>query len=188
MACSVDLLRGHVGGGAEDRAGAGRVFQGVILCQGLGQSEVGHLGDQLAADVGQQDVGGLKVAVHQAMSVGRGDAFEDAAGQSVHLTQGEPAASKQLVQGRSLDVLHDQPRRAADVHEIGHGDDVGVVEGALDAALLDQALADVSPAEVEDLEGVQAAQLTMAYPVDIGHAALPEQSLDDVAVDDHAGT
>ncbi len=67
------LLRRHVGGGAEDRADAGQALVRIALdfhvdqrflhVERAHQAEIGHFGD---AVVGDEDIGGLEVAVNQA--------------------------------------------------------------------------------------------------------------------------
>jgi hypothetical protein len=98
-----DLLGGEVGDGAEQQAGGGGEGGGL---DGAGQPEVGDLDP---AVVGDQQVLGLDVAVHQARGVRGGQRAQDGLEQRERLRRGQGALlAQQRPDGAARHVLHDQ--------------------------------------------------------------------------------
>ena len=174
-----DLLRRHVAGGPEDRAGLGperegarrRVDVGLDLAQGqLGDAEVEHLE---AAVAGEEEVLGLQIAVHDPALVRDGEGARDLERPLPGLARRERARAQALAQGLPLEQLGDDVGRAVVGSEIEHRDDAGVVELPGGAGLLLEA-ADPLRIErdvaVQDLDRDVAAEARVAGAVDLAHA------------------
>ena len=134
------LLGAHVAGRAEQLAGLGQAGRGQqVGVGGAGHAEVEHL--RLAGLV-HQDVGGLEVAVDDALVVG---VLHRVAHPRQQLQAGRRAsaavAAGVLVQGQAADELHGEERLAV-LGQPGLVDlgDAGVVQPAEDLRLVGEAL------------------------------------------------
>jgi hypothetical protein len=114
---TTELLRSHVGDGADHRSGDGQ--RGAQLGRGLGhvpagelfrQPEVEHLGAALG---GHHHVGALQVAVHHAALVGVGQRVRHLGAQAHRLLDGQRAVGKDRVEGSALHQLC--PERSKDL-------------------------------------------------------------------------
>ena len=179
------LLGRHVADRAQDRAG---VRVGSVLRQGLDvgpgpflarspelrDSEVENL-DQ--AILGEEQVLGLQVAVHDALLVGGGEAPCDLDGELHRLARAQRAAGHAVAEGLALQQLRDDIGRAVVLPEIVDGDDVGVVEDAYGFGLVLEAADPVfvdRDLGVEDLEGHVAGEPLVFGAVDLAHASPAE--------------
>ena len=111
---------------------------------GLGRlrdPEIGQVGVVLAADLAQEDVGGLDVAVDE--PGGLVDGIE-CSGQLLAdgdgaLRRQAPGGVEDLAQVGAVDPLHDQVEAAVLVADVIDGDDVGVVDGGRELRLAQEA-------------------------------------------------
>lgn len=102
---SAELFRGHIADGPDRDTGASQ--RGPV--GGLRDTEVDHLG----AIVGEQDVGGFEVAMHEACSVDRHECFGEADGEALrHVGPQRPVFGDVLGEGGALYVFHDDERSA----------------------------------------------------------------------------
>ena len=166
---ALGLLGAEVGGGADDRPGASQLV-GVV--PGPGDAEVGDLDGALG---GEQHVGRLDVAVHQAAVVGGAQGGGDAGPDLGHPAGLQrPFGPQQLAQVLALDELHDHVVDAlvappvVDVHDVDVvevGGRLGLPPEALDEALVGGVL------RVEDLDGHPAVEETVVADPHVGHPA-----------------
>ena len=164
---ALDLLGGHVLGRAEDLAAPG---QPRVLPAQVRQPEVRDLGLPLG---GEEDVGGLQVAVDDPAFVGR----LDAAG---HLLED---LRRRRPQGPAGDELHDEV--------VGPGvedaDHVRVRELRHDLGLATEPSAPLvvgGPVFREELHGDVAAERAVERSVDDGHSASPQHLDQAIAIGD----
>jgi hypothetical protein len=127
---------GHVGPGAD--GGVGRCQCGVGGA--AGDAEVDEVGEVV---VGQQDIGGFDIAVHQPGLVGamqrRGDLFDD-----VNCTCGfERPSVEQSLQVGAVDQAHGHIEAAVDLADVVDRHDVRVVQAPCGARLAHKALLEV---------------------------------------------
>ncbi len=201
-ALAARLLGAHVGGGAEEDAGAGallgesgrmgevgwRALAGLGR-ERLGEAEVEHLHRAVA---GELDVGGLQVAVDDTALVGVLEGLGDLAGDRQRLVERQRAARQPIGQGRALDQLHDQEAerrgRVRRLEGVEHGD-ARVVERGQDLGL---ALEAAQPVGVggdrlgQHLDRHLAVEPRVARPVDLAHAAGAERGEDFVGAEARA--
>ena len=154
----LDLLRGHVVGGAEDEIGLGGEGHGLDASggEGFGDAEVDDLGDRAAIDLGDEDVGGLEVAVDDAFLVGVLDAAADLPKEADAVLEGQLVGCAIVGDGRAAQQLHDEEGPTVWGHAgIEHGGDAGMLHGGEHAALLLEAGEDLAGvhAALEELEG-----------------------------------
>jgi elongation factor G len=173
----LDLLRRHVVGGAQELPVVGEV-RGVEPRD----AEVGELDPPLAGD---EDVGGLDVAVHHPLGVGvlqgLGDLPDDVADAlEVH----RRFAPQQLLEVGAADELHGDEGGAVLVDHVVDGNDVGVGEDAGALRLADEALpalAQLLVLHLPDAEGLERHQ-----PADegvLGQIHHPHRTLADLVED-----
>jgi hypothetical protein len=118
----LDLLRGHVGRGAELRAALREQHRvaGVFI-DDLGDAEVGDLHAALRIE---QDVLRFDVAMQHALRVGELQRIADGRDDVQRLLRRETARAHGLAQVHAIDVFHDEIAEAAALAEVMHGDDV----------------------------------------------------------------
>ena len=148
----------------------------------LGEAEVGDLG---GAVLGDEDVGGLEVAVQQALVVSGGqapagldEALEDPRPRSLGLAQ--PGAKRPPAH-----VLHHQHHPGARVVDVVHGHHVGVGEQGHGLGLPHEALVTLGLERVgaQELEGYLALELGVVGPQHLAHAPATDLLEHDVAID-----
>ena len=185
---ALGLLRTHVLQGAHDRAFGGleRAF-GQLLIDRLGDPEVDHLGDCLAVDDRDQDVGGLDIAVDHPFLVSVLDRLANRDHQGHPLAWAQPRAFGVLGDRQATDQLHHEigPARggASRVEDPG---DVGMVhhrQGLTFVLEPGDDLARIHP-RPDDLEGDLAADRAgLLGPVDDAHPASADHLADRVRAD-----
>ncbi len=158
---------------------------GVLVSAGpggldLGQAEVQDLG---LAPGGHEDVGGLEVAVDDALGVGRLEGVGDLGPELQQRLEVEGPGSDPLRQGLALEQLHgDEVLTLVGVDGVD-GADVGVVEGGGGPGLPLKALEHRGvrgQLRGQELEGYVAAELRVLGLVDDPHASAAELGGDPV--------
>jgi hypothetical protein len=185
---ALDLLGRDVVDRADPHA---RLRQPALRAGVLGEAEVGEVGVIGAVAVGDQDVGGLDVAVDEPARVRdverAADLHEDRRGAAWV----EPAgALDERAQVGALDEAHRDEQQAVDLARVVDRHDVRVLERRGDPRLALEALAEVlvgREVRRDDLEGDRAVEREVRRPVDDAHPATPGDALDPVAADDVAG-
>ena len=175
------LLRRQVLRGADDLRGLGH--RGLRVADRPGDAEVHHLD---VAGPGQHHVAGLDVPVHDAVAVAVVQRPQHPVGDLQRpFRQQPPVVAQQVAQGPAVDVLH---------HDVGHRGrpdhvlagvvdrhDAGVVErrGGLGLAA-EPGLEGLVPRQVvaEGLHRDDAVETDVAGPVDLGHAAAPDDPVE----------
>ncbi len=143
--------------------------------------------------VGQHDVGGLEVAVDDAVGMGLGEALEGLAQDVTDpLRRHRPRGLDHLAQSRPAHVLHRVVEQAvAAVVEVVDADGVGVRQVTHRHDLAAEALGhllDLHGVSDEHLQRHLAVHGQLSREVDGAEAALPEQRFDAIgAVEDVAG-
>ena len=143
---AVDLGTGQLFGrgvrdGSDRHVGAGEV---AVLAGSAGNTEVRQQNPLIrGVGVGDQDVGGLDVAVQQALLVGVVERLGDPGGDPHHVIGGHSvrvALGEQRAGIGALDVVHGDPQLAVDVTAVMHFDDVRMPETGRDIGLTLEAL------------------------------------------------
>ena len=174
------LLRGHVARGADDdprrrlRQGLREVARGGGA-ERLGEAEVEDLHGAVARD---HEVLGLQVAVNQARLVRRREPLRHLAQQLEGLPDGKEAARGDMPERLALDELHGEERLAPRLADLEDRDDVPMVQGRRRAGLADEAPKVLGVGEEvgpEHLDRDLAPEPLVAGPVDLSHAAGPEE-------------
>ena len=188
---AADLLRAGVGRREQAQPGPGRLPEGppggvrAVRLQELGDAEVQELRRTVGGD---QDVGRLEVAVDGEVPVGEVDRPADRPHQVDAIAQRHPVDAAVLVDGQTVDVLHDEVRPpvvgAAAVEQAG---DVRVVEARQDLPLLAHPGEDVPGVEAppHQLQGHVLAEgaVVPVGEVDVGETAAAELAQDAVGAD-----
>ena len=138
------------------------------------------MGDRTAL-VGQEQVGGLDVAMDEAGGVGGVEGAGDLGQQVGRQARVERPSLEPIVEVGALDVAHGQERGALGLTGLVDGDDVGVVDRGRQLRLAQEAGAErlvVCVFGGEQLEGHLAPELALLGEVDDAHAAAPQDALD----------
>jgi hypothetical protein len=184
---ALDLLGRHVGDSAHDDAFAGlhlgrkpridRLFPRSVE---LGQAEV----EDLDAPVrGDHDVGGLEIAVNDALFVSGGQGTGERGRDLEDPVHGEPGFGDAPVERFALDEGHGQEVESVGFLDRVDADDAGMVERCERPRL---ALEPLAPLGVrgqvgrEDLEGDHAAEPGVRRPVHLSHATGSDGRTDSV--------
>ena len=120
---AVRLFRRHVGERAESHARLRqRVFADRRLCAGRGEFNRFHLRDELGqpeiehldlAAIGDENVGWLDIAVHDAFGVGSLESAEDLNAEAEDISHREPVALDAVLERLPVEPLHDDERPAS---------------------------------------------------------------------------
>ncbi len=174
---AAQLLGRHVGDGADGAAGVGQAG----LAGDLGQAEVG---DADRAVGGEEDVGGLDVAVDDAAGVGSGEAVGGLGDDRQGLGWRERTAADPGAQALAAAEGHgDEHAAVLALADVVDRADVGAVEGRGGPGFVDEALAGlgvVGELGREELEGHGAPELEVVGLVDDAHGAAADLSEDAV--------
>ena len=190
------LLGGHVGDGAESAARAGEVV-GVAAIGGesfagggfgagagdFGETEVENFG--LAAG-GDEDVGGLDVAVDDAFGVGGVEGIGNVDGDFEKRIEFEGAAGDGVLEGFAFEAFHGDEGAAVFFADVVDGADVGVIEsgGGLGFALeADQGLRIFRDGVGEEFQSDETAEAGVFGFEDDTHAT-PAEFFEDAVVGD----
>ena len=186
---ALQLLRGHVGGSAQDLPRLGELAGARLRMPAGRQAEVGDHGPRAVLLVHQHDVRGLQVAVHDPFAVcsleGRDDLFGDRARflelQTTH-------SRESLLQGLAVEHLHGEHCAAVELKEVEHPAGVRMGDAARQCDLSTKAgvrLLAGSDLRPQHLEGDARAELQILRLVHGSHAAPAEkaQHLDPVGED-----
>ena len=183
---SVDLLGGHVAGGADGETGLG------VLCVSVEKAGDSEVGQQRAASRAEKDVAGLDVAVDDAGRVAVRESRRDLRADVSDTVRGK--ASTALLERRrqagSDDELEDQERMFVTDAGIENGDQVRVVQTSQDLSLGHEAcaLGGVGGPLPHQLHGHVATQGPVLRPVDVSHPPATQQSPEHVATGRTDGT
>ncbi len=195
------LLGAHVGRGPEDHAGLGPLARhrrgaggvarvqggGGVAREGLGEAEV----EDLDLAVGRElDVGGLEVAVDDALAVGLLERLGDLPRDGERLVDGERAAREPLREVLARHQLHRQRHEALALLEPVDRRDIRVAERREDlrlAAEAREALGVLGEGGRQDLERGLAAELRVPRAVHLSHPSRAESHPDLVRAEPHSG-
>ena len=175
VARPLDLLRRHVRHRADDLLGAGESQIVGCLAEQLGQTEVG---DFHPAALVEQDVLRFDVAVDDAFFVSELQGVADLRDDLQGLGRLELAGPQCLADVDAVHELHDEIIDVADMPEVMHADDVGMVELRKRFGFAGKAIgkpgveADIGR---ENLDGDEAIERLLPGFVDRAHAALTKQ-------------
>ncbi len=140
-------LRAALGGLGRDVRGRADELVGAGQARGVGEAgdaEVGQHRVHLAAVLLEQDVGGLQVAVDDAVGVAGGEGVGDLRGEQGGGHRGEGAVLAQIaVQVGAVDEVHDQSQQLTLDDQVTDPDDVRVGQAQQDGALPQEAHDDV---------------------------------------------
>lgn len=183
------VAAGRAGGDVVGRAhGHVRHRQlGLLYAAELGEAEVGDL--RLALE-GDHDVGRFDVAVDDAFAMGVLEGLADLPHPAGDVLRGESAGLDEGVQVGALDVLHHEVEPpVARLAEIVDCDDVGVAEPGHGAGLALETLREMEPGGVlapgearrQDLDGDEPVEALLTGLVDRAHPAATEEAEELVA-------
>ena len=170
------LLRGHELGRADHGTGDGEPAGGVA---DRGDPEVG---EERAAGLVEQHVGGLDVAVDDPVPVGLGQGPEQGVGQDVDLAGGEGSVMGHLLaQGAAGEVGQDEDDVVAVVDDVEQGDDVRVAEARQSGGFSSDPVAGTmhlvgAAVQQQTLAGHQLS-VSIDRQVDDAHPTAPEPAL-----------
>ncbi len=176
----IDLLGGHVGGRAQEGAGAGQPGLGARL---LGQPEVGQVGVRPLVGAGpvEEHVARLHVAVHEALGMGGIERPGDLAQELDRQRRRQRPVTQAAGEVGAIDVAHGQEEHPLDLAGLVKRDDVGMVDRRRQARLALEARPEVGVLRQlvgEELEGDLATELPLLREVDDAHAAAAQDPLD----------
>jgi hypothetical protein len=161
------LLRRHVKGRPQGHPGAGK----AVGVEAPGDAEVEQLDVRQRAP-GQEEVGGLEVAVHHPALVGEGQRVQHPPRQLHGGEQPQTPAGEPLLQRLAVQPLHGQVRLARGGHAVlDVADDGRMAELRQQHRLLLEAIGRHRPLAVHHLERHHPTRRQVAGAIDGGHAA-----------------
>jgi hypothetical protein len=107
-----------------DRHGIGRSGGGRTPRNGLGEAEIEHLG---VAALGDEDIGGLDVAVDDSLGMGGVEAIGNFDGEREQGFVFERLAGDEVLEGHAIEELHGDEGLVAVAADFVNGADVGVI-------------------------------------------------------------
>ena len=179
-----DLFRRHVGRSAHDRAFLGvaqcsaRGVVGTCLADILGEAEVEYFD---AAFVGDHHVGGLEVAMDNALVVSSGERIGECAGNLENLLHRQAASADDAVERLALDQFHGEEVDVAGLFDGIDGNDVGMIERSYSAGFTlktSQAVLILRHGRREHLDGNVTAEAGVAGAKDLAHPACSDRAED----------
>ncbi len=188
VALAERLLGRHVPGRADESSrrrhrGLGR----IVGLEQLRDAEVEHLGDRRAALVGEKDVVGLEVAVHDAAGVRGADRGDDGREQVRRLLEAHGACARKVARERlAAKERHRQDgRTVSQLEHVEHVDDVRMRERRGGARLAQQALSHRGPRverRVEELDRDGPPRVHLRRFPHLAHASFADERPQAVAV------
>jgi hypothetical protein len=171
------LFRRHVVDGAGDAALAGDVDAALADRE----PEVDELDRGVALAVGVEDIGGLEVAVDEAVLVGVVEGLADV---DCDLDRLLEVFGPTLLEARTLEELHDEVGHVLVLADVVDRDHVRVAEGGDRARLAEEALAGVADLAVgaHDLDRHRPLELDVPGAEDDAHSAAADLLVEAVAV------
>ena len=188
-AAASHLLRAHAGRRARDTAGRttrARVVTGAAAgrrAHQVRQAEVEHLH---VASRGQLHVGGLEIAVNDALLVRRLQRVRDLAGDGQCLVRRQRSSSQPIGERRPLDQLHDDGQHVSGPLQAVDRADARVRERRQDARFLLQPCRPgrvAGPRRRQHFHRDLAVQLGVERAIDLAHAAGTERTHDAIRSD-----
>ena len=172
------LFGRHVAGGADDRTGDGEIGFEVELTR---EAEVGDAWFALFID---EDVGGLEIAMEDALLMGVVNGLGNFPDERGSLREGKGACAEGISETFAFDEFHGEEVVAVFPADFVNGNDVGMAE-ARDGLGLNFEAADFllgsERASEDDFEGNDAVEAFLAGLVNDAHAALADDFEDFVA-------
>jgi hypothetical protein len=169
----------EVEAGADDLPGGGERRPGVV--EEAGDAEVADLEGAVGV---QQEVGGLDVAVDDALRVRRGEPRGRLGGQIGHPAGGQRARRGQHPgEAVALDQLHHQVQPVVVLAEVEHADQVRVVEtpGGLGLQAEPGGRRGVGVLGEQQLDGHRSGERLVVRPPDLSHSTAPDLNIQPVA-------
>ena len=146
-------------------------LHGILAAQQLGEAEVHHLH---VAALGEEDIRGLDVAMHDALRVRGVERVGDLDADVDNLLDLERAGRDAIVQCLALHPFHDDERLAIVLADVVDGADVGMVQRGCGARFNAEALNGLSIARQilgDELQRDRTAKAGVVGAVDDAHAA-----------------
>ena len=164
-------LAGHGGGVGELRGAAGRACLGV---EGLGQAEVEYLDLTFGRHF---DVGGLEVAMHDALLVRGLQPFRDLFRENAGFIDGDRSPPQPLLEIFALHQFEGEGHALLGLLEAVDRRDIGMIEGGEDLGLPPEAghpLLILREGRGQDLDRDVASELHVPRAIDLAHAAFAD--------------
>ncbi len=149
--------------------------------EGAGETEVGDLEGVVVLE---EDVGGLQVAVNDAVAVAEVETFEELSHENLELTSEEGLLAVESLLEILVDVLEDEEELGAVADNVEEVDDVAVVNFLEDGDLTEGGLRNTFVAAVEAhlLEGDNLAGLTIDGAIDDTICTFTKNFLESIAI------
>ena len=179
-----DFLGRHVGGCAESLRGAIGEVRGVATITAHARNA--EVRDVHGAEMVDQDVRGLEIAMENAGRVRRGEASGDRCPHARHFRRREPAVpAQQCLEVVALDQLHGEEGSGAVSADVMDTTDGGVRDPPRQPHLVDQPTTVHRAVDPQGLERDREVEHEVVHGVDHAHATDTELSLDSIAPGHH---